>query len=308
MMTQSLVTIVIPVYNRADLVGATLRSVASQTARPLEVIIVDNGSTDSTLEVLGRWAAEVAPLGLPVKILSEKKRGAAAARNSGLAEVTTPYVMFFDSDDIMAPNHVADFVRAIEADPEADILGREVTIRLLDGTLHSGRFTDCDIMVNQLLHSVMATQRYVVRTELIKRVGGWNEELLGWDDWELGVRLLLESPRVKVVAGPPSVEVMSQTDSITGVDFSSRPEQWEAALDAVERAVVGAGRGDLVRWVDLRRVILASYYRREGAKPEADRLLSATLSRCSAPLRLRLLYRQHLIMGRGTSFLGRMLL
>lgn len=308
MMTQPLITIVIPVYNRADLVGATLRSVASQTVRPLEVVIVDNGSTDATVEVVSRWADEVAPLGVSVKILSEEKRGAAAARNRGLAEVATPYVMFFDSDDIMAPNHVADFVSAIESDPLADILGREVTIRLLDGASLAGRFTDRDIMVNQLLHSVMATQRYVVRTELIRRVGGWNEELLGWNDWELGVRLLLESPRVKVVAGAPSVEVMSQAESITGVDFSSRPGQWEAALDAVGQELVKAGRGDLMRWVDLRRVILASYYRREGAVAEADRLLNATLSRCSARLRLRLLHRQHLLMGRGTSFLGRMLL
>ena len=89
------ITIIIPVYNRAEVVKATLDSVAMQLYRPIDVILVDNNSSDNTLEVLNEWKQAVESDDFRVKVLSESNPGATAARNRGLKEVTTPYTMFF---------------------------------------------------------------------------------------------------------------------------------------------------------------------------------------------------------------------
>ena len=97
-----MISLVIPVRNRASIVGRTLDSVAAQTRLPDQIVLVDNGSTDGTLEVLRRWANGRSN----VQVVTEPRPGAAEARNCGLRAVTEEYVMFFDSDDTMPPRHV----------------------------------------------------------------------------------------------------------------------------------------------------------------------------------------------------------
>ncbi|MDE6528594.1 MAG: glycosyltransferase family 2 protein, partial [Muribaculaceae bacterium] len=99
----SLITIVVPVYNRAGIVERTLESIRQQSHRPLSVVLVDNNSTDNTPHVLRKWKSEVEAPDMQVTIVDEPVAGAPAARNRGLGLTTTPYVMFFDSDDIMTP-------------------------------------------------------------------------------------------------------------------------------------------------------------------------------------------------------------
>ncbi|MDE6485411.1 MAG: glycosyltransferase family 2 protein, partial [Duncaniella sp.] len=101
MKTTPLIDVIIPVYNRASIVEKTLRSIERQTVWPARVILVDNNSTDGTMQVLKRWAEEMTGRGLQVKVLSEAMAGAAAARNRGLDASAAEYVMFFDSDDVM---------------------------------------------------------------------------------------------------------------------------------------------------------------------------------------------------------------
>ena len=98
------ITIIVPVYNRAHLVGATLDSIAAQTLRPIHLVLVDNNSQDNTLKVLLDFKKRHQSDDFKVTVLQETRRGAAAARNCGLQEATTEWVMFFDSDDIMAPD------------------------------------------------------------------------------------------------------------------------------------------------------------------------------------------------------------
>lgn len=102
-MSNPLLTVVIPVYNRANLVKDTLQSLADQTLQVFDVVLVDNNSTDNSLAVLQQWADEHSSHDRRITVLSEAKRGACAARNRGASEVKTPWVMFFDSDDLMDP-------------------------------------------------------------------------------------------------------------------------------------------------------------------------------------------------------------
>lgn len=241
---QPILTIVIPVRNRAELVGRTLRSVAVQTLRPLDVVLVDNGSTDDTRSVLERWAAEVRTADLNIRILDEPQAGAARARNTGLAAVRTPWTMFFDSDDTMLPDHAGRAVAAIVANPRVDIVGWDVSLHALDGSKRMLRFDIRDIRRTNLLNGSFATLRYCARTELFRRAGGWNERLGVWDDIELGQRLLALSPVIVKATGTPTVQVYETAESISGTHDSLRYDGCLLALECIEpycspRAIVG---------------------------------------------------------------------
>lgn len=283
------ISIIVPVYNRAHIVERTLDSIAKQTLRPIELILVDNNSSDNSLEVLLQWQHANASPDFHITVLSEPHPGASAARNKGLAEVTTPYVMFFDSDDIMLPDHVRSFVQAFRDNPSLDAVGKDVLTLQLDGSKAIKTFKTS--LYQHIFHASFATQRYAAKTELLRLVGGWNENMRGWDDYELGVRLLTAKPlNIKRLKDKPTVHVILQAASITGTDYSSRPHEWELALDTCQSTLekVALPRR-YVRYIELRRAILAGLYKKEHS-PHSSRLLAEVLSRESNPIR-RAFYR-----------------
>lgn len=264
-MPSSPLTIVIPVYNRAHTIGRTLRSIESQTVRPARVILIDNNSSDTTLSLLHDWAS----VHHDVTVLTEPRPGACAARNRGLREVTTEWTMFFDSDDEMLPTHVEEFTRAITDHPDADVIGRDIILQSLDGSRRRMYFkAGKDAMFHHLFRGCLSTQRYVARTSLFRRVGGWNERLTGWNDFELGVRILLTAPVILRISRQPTVIVYQQEQSITGTNFSSHPERWEDSLDAIRQLFVNLPgshpcKRRYICWLDARSMILAARYERE---------------------------------------------
>lgn len=293
------VTIVIPAYNRASVIRRTLDSVASQKERPARVVLVDNNSTDGTMGVMRQWAA--ANPQLDVVVVQEMKPGACAARNRGLREVESEFVMFFDSDDVMLPSHVGDFESAIALHPEIDIFGRNIYLQDIDGSRRKLYYTSHAPMFNHLFRGCLSTQRMVVRTSLVLSVGGWNEALPGWNDYELGVRLLLATDRLYELPGEPSVVTYRLENSITGTSYSARPRNWKLSLDAIEKHLRDAGRTDIVALIDARRMILAAQYRleaegkaeesaRRNAVKQSSRLNNEVTSRTAFPLRMRLIY------------------
>ena len=108
------ISVIIPAYNRAELIGETLRTLLNQTFQAKEIIVVDDGSTDGTAEAVERefsvfreqfsGNSKFNIQNSTFKILRQANAGPAAARNRGLAEATGEFIHFFDSDDIAAPN------------------------------------------------------------------------------------------------------------------------------------------------------------------------------------------------------------
>ena len=279
MNTAPLITIVLPVRNRAQLLPRTLRSIASQTLRPLKVIAVDNGSTDSTAEILGKWAQDVAPAGIEVTIVSEEKPGASAARNRGLAEVTTPYVMFFDSDDEMLPGHTQRLAECIAANPDAEIIGFDIAIRDDDGWTDIKSVNDSDLLRGHILHGSFSTQRYVAKTDFVRAAGGWDEELPRWNDLELGTRLLASAQNPLIFHGDAGVIVHPSADSISCSGFAKDAEILGKVLDKMESVLVSSSKEEYLVWTDARSMILAALWRREGDSESARRIETKTLKR-----------------------------
>jgi glycosyltransferase involved in cell wall biosynthesis len=92
MSTDSEMTVVIPVYNRAKLVGRAIQSVLDQTMQAAQVIVVDDGSTDKTAEVCGEYSRSI-------QYVWQRNSGASAGRNAGIQLSNYPWIAFLDSDD-----------------------------------------------------------------------------------------------------------------------------------------------------------------------------------------------------------------
>ena len=104
-MSSTLVSIVIPAYNREDLISETLDSILVQSYKDWECLIVDDGSTDNTVEVVNKYVQQDNRIKLYERP-STKLKGANACRNIGLKESQGAYIVFFDSDDLMTENHL----------------------------------------------------------------------------------------------------------------------------------------------------------------------------------------------------------
>lgn len=298
------ITVVVPVYNREHLVTRTLDSIAAQDIRPLSLIVVDNNSTDHTLDVVREWAdSRAGDSNLDIRILSEPRPGAARARQTGLEHVETEWVQFFDSDDVMAPGILSD---ALRHSADADLVCWMREQISLTGRHSYNPYRPDDILRCHLYNGMLFTEAYMVRTDFIKSVGGWNSDIRVWDDWELGLRLLLASPRY-VALDRSGTTVYSQAESITGTSFSAKEGQWERIIDLMESYV--AERPDIRAMLDYRRVNLAALYIREGNRPAGRRLFKQAIDKASCPalakLWLRVLYAYTAAGGRGAYRLWR---
>lgn len=271
------VSIVIPVRNRPQLIVRALESVKAQSWRPLEVIVVDNDSSDHTRQAVSDWIERNADgQDFCVALLEEKKAGAAAARNRGFAAASAKYVIFFDSDDEMMPRLVE---RAIETVGDADIVYWKGKISDLDGSHRLKPFYSGDLIMRQIYNCPLSTQLFMTRTDFMRKAGAWNDSLLGWDDWELGLRLLLHGASAVRLSEVLTL-IHAQKESITGTDYLSKADVWEHAIDVMENDIKESERTDKIRLLDMldyRRALLAAAYRREGDAQRADRLLKEAL-------------------------------
>ncbi len=273
------VSVVVPVRDRAHIVERTLESIENQSYRPLHLIIVDNGSRDETLRVVSDWKAAHETADLKVTVLLESTPGASVARNRGLREVTSDKMMFFDSDDVMRPGLISKAMAVFASDPELQLVCWKVVRKDLHGGEREGHITRGNILECHMVHAMLCTIVYMVRTGYIKKAGSWNETLSGWDDWELGVRLMLPSPKVEVID-----EVLAEAnvtkESITGETFTQKQGEWERSIRQVEADIDRSDRKDkdrLKRIALYRRAILAAHYRREKNPDAAAELLGSAL-------------------------------
>lgn len=282
------ITLVVPVYNRALHLPKLFRSIVAQTYRPLDIILVDNASTDESAQVCEAFRVDNASGDMRIRVVSEKKAGAACARNKGLALCATPYVYFFDSDDELSPDFFAVMEAFLEKNDVDEIALR--TRMIVQGrTVIRSRSRSRNATAH-ILNSMYSTVSLVHRTAFLRRIGGWNEELRTWDDWELGVRVALAAPRMKWIRHAPFHTIHVHGDSLTNTGFSATLPWVLRAMDAARNDVrqyssspVKRRRGE--RALFLRMSLLAGKLHAEGYEMAAHACWSATL-REYAPGRL----------------------
>ena len=314
----TLVSVIIPVYNRAHIVGRTLQSVLEQTYRPWQLILVDTCSDDDSLRVLEQFRDDHQTPDFQVELLQEEHRTAGAARNRGLCAATGSWLLFFDSDDVMQPQLVQQYMEIVHKDnPAPHIVATKASLVAADGSSRVLPFHKGDELANHLLHAMLATQRYTVDREFFAATGGWNPTLPGWNDWEMGVRLLLANPTVVYLEPEQPLVSIYQTGtaSITGTEFHTRQGQWERVIDLLDTEIDVSSLNNKRRYhrlLDYRRIVLAAQYRREGHDELAQPLYREAYGRLkkSALLRMAMpvLYKWLVAGKRGASSVARLLI
>ena len=120
-----LASVVIPSYNRAHFLADAMRSARRQTCGPIELIVVDDGSTDNTSEVAGVLGAD--------RIVRQRNGGLSAARNAGLAAANGEFIVFLDADDELLDTAVADGIAALTRHADADCVLAQCLLMTRDG-------------------------------------------------------------------------------------------------------------------------------------------------------------------------------
>lgn len=242
------ISVVIPCYNHAHLVGDAIRSALNQTLPPAEILVVDDGSKDNPREVVESFPA-------PVRYLHKPNGGLSSARNFGIQHATGDWIALLDSDDWWAPEKLARQAVALAATPGAVLSHTSViTVRPNGRTdqIHAG---EPPYWPNIRFRNPIAASSVLVEAQAVRDAGGFNESLRTCEDWDLWIRLGPDRPFVPVPEPLLYYRIVTNSLSHGSVD---------RMLADTERILEGSlltGLKGFERW-KTRRLIRSSQYLR----------------------------------------------
>jgi glycosyltransferase involved in cell wall biosynthesis len=222
---QPLVSILIPAYNAAPWIAATIQSALDQACPNKEIIIVDDGSKDQTLAVARQFASKT------VSVVSQTNQGAAAARNQAFSLCQGDYIQWLDADDLLAPDKIA---------RQMEVLGQLQDQRVLASSAwghfhfrpHRAKFSPnalwCDLdplewMLRKLGQGLqMTNMTWLVSREITQAAGPWDTRLSLDDDGEYFCRVVLASRAVHFVPEAKSFYRRSSPHSLSQAGGSNR--------------------------------------------------------------------------------------
>jgi glycosyltransferase involved in cell wall biosynthesis len=201
-----LVSVIIPTYNRSQYICYAIDSVLAQTYENIEIIVVDDGSTDDTRDILQLYDSKI-------KYIFQNNSGPSTARNSGIKQANGDLIAFLDSDDIWLPEKLEYQVQLLEQSPDSiglvacgyyiiDALGKKIGNPKINRNHKIHKSFLIEIMVHNALSG--GGSGALVRRECFKKVGLFDEELWIGEDWDIWIRIskqyeiaFVESPLFK---------------------------------------------------------------------------------------------------------------
>ena len=226
-----LVSIIIPAYNVEEWVAEAVDSALAQTYPRVEVVVVNDGSTDGTAEIIARYGDRIV-------VVDQQNRGLGAARNSGLRASHGELIGLLDADDIWLPERLDAVVPLLLARPEIGMVtsnsyvmeGRTPTLKQCYGDRRRHPFPAREEdQLDEIAHRNFLFVSVVFRRDLVDRFGGFNGTMRRSEDYELWTRFLVNGARAAYVPAPLGYYRV-RPDSL-----SASPEQWGAHLSVLER-------------------------------------------------------------------------
>jgi GT2 family glycosyltransferase len=193
-----LVSVIIPAHNASETIAVTLESLRAQTEQRWEAIVVDDGSTDATPELV----AQVAAGDGRVRLLRQAWGGVSAARNAGMAQAGAGWLLFLDADDWLAPRHLERLSALLAADPALDVAHGGWVRAAPDGRLSDDYFglLAADHFPALAGSCTLATLGVaLIRRGVVEEVGGFDQSYRHCADWDLWLRLARAGARFGAV-------------------------------------------------------------------------------------------------------------
>jgi len=233
----SSVSVIIPNFNRAGLIGGTIENLLAQSQTPHEIIVVDDGSTDDSLEVIRSF-------GSAVILIQQSNAGPGAARNAGLKTATGSYIQFQDSDDLFSLNKLEEQARVLDATgadlvlaPWAHVMIREDKVRFESCVLQQAAPPDSIPFYSWLLRGwATIFQSLMFRRSFLEGLGGYRTDLRYGEDMEYFFRILAASPRTAFAGNTLTlyrVDAPNKLSHDAGRSKYRREKDWGVCLDAM---------------------------------------------------------------------------
>jgi glycosyltransferase involved in cell wall biosynthesis len=224
------ISVIIPAYNAERTILETIASVQQQTFSDIELIVINDGSTDRTLEILNSIKDE------RLKILSYQNSGVCVARNRGVAHATGEFVAFLDADDLWSPEKLGLQLAALQQHPEAGVAyswtyfmdeeGESFSFHSCEPVLFEGNVY-AKLLVNDFIYNGSNT---LIRSQAIESIGEFDSACAGCADWDYWLRLAARWSFVVV----PKYQIFYRRSS--GAMSSKVGKMKEDALIALEKA------------------------------------------------------------------------
>jgi glycosyltransferase involved in cell wall biosynthesis len=228
------VSVVTPAFNAAETIGAAISSVLGQTFRDVEVVVVDDGSTDQT-------AAIAEAYGDPVRVVRQENRGVAAARNRGIREAAGELIAFCDADDAFLPEHLERLVRLWD---ERGGIATANSYWVLPGgigkTRYRGGFPKPDEQRRAILEQNFVSPLSLFPRAFLDELGPFDEERRRAEDWDFWIRAVYAGYRVTLQPRPTALYRWGSES------LSSARDAMDADVEAVLQRV--AERDDLTSY------------------------------------------------------------
>jgi glycosyltransferase involved in cell wall biosynthesis len=237
-----LVSVVIPTYNRALRLPLALQSVVDARLDPVEIVVVDDGSTDNTGEVVERF-------GRGVRYIQQANAGPAAARNRGIREARGDYILFLDSDDRLLPNVHRPLVEFLDRHPEIGVVFTDAVVNMTDGRSERAfRRNNLNLfwrLPHTMIDGVRVFERQaflralvldrcyiainsIIRLSTLETAGLFDEHLFGYEEWDLFARLA--AVQAMAYADEPGATIEKHAGNLSG-DVEAMVVQGVAILD-----------------------------------------------------------------------------
>ena len=231
-MSNALVSVLIPCFNAEAYIGAALDSVLAQTYSPIEVIVVDDGSTDGSLGVLDRFRER------GVEVIVQDNAGQCAAANRALAQAKGKYIKFFDADDLLHPEMIERQMRALAGRSDAIALGEWARFHhrtdeaLFKPLAMYRNAKPVDWLTSEFLtgEPMMQCAMFLVPRSILDRTGGWDESLSLINDFEFFARVLVAGAEIVYAPGARMYYRSSLSGSLSAQKSRAAAESAALAL------------------------------------------------------------------------------
>ena len=268
-MVNPLVSVILPTYNRGSYLARSAGSILRQSHSDLELIIVDDGSTDDTQEIVGRFRDPRIRY-----VRRDRNGGVAAARNTGVRAASGSYLAFQDSDDEWLLEKLERQLDSLDArDKQAmsvcalmRVLGEPGGVQRVHAYPRKAADWSTGLdHVSVLGAAVTYTQCWLVPRQAVIEANGFDERLRIWDDWDLLIRL---SARLKIALVHEPLVVSARGDDSLSVDSARFLHDMDVILRTHQAALSRAPRQHArLRYLHSLRLLKAGYRRR--ARSEA---------------------------------------
>ncbi|MCU0349452.1 MAG: glycosyltransferase family 2 protein [Flavobacterium sp.] len=279
------ISVVIPLYNKENFIKETLESVLNQTFTDFEVILVNDGSTDKSGEIVAQFKDE------RIRFFEQENSGVSKTRNNGIYKASSELIAFLDADDYWYPNHLKEIMDLYETFPNCGMYGSRYYMKISDDfslqTSYSPTVTDDfkgilpDYFLSSMHYRVGLTSAVAIPKKILLQYSCFNTSLNGHEDLELFTKIAIENP-------------VAVTNNFT-VQYNFAVENQLSKIQFIQKKIINLDQfisyekanSSLKKFIDLYRLEYAIQYRIIGENQESNRLFNQIATKI--PFKTRIL-------------------